>query len=82
MVRGDKMSIKSKIKTLLSSSNVKPKELAPALNVAQQTAINRLSTGITSISDLIRICNYCGASLTITTKEKTIIPLTIEDIEK
>lgn len=40
----------------------------------QQSIINN--------SDIICTCDYRGASLTITTKEKTIIPLTIEYIEK
>lgn len=75
------MSIKSKTKTLLTVSNVTPRQLAPALGTAEQTAVNRISIGITKIEDLVKIVDFCGASIAITTKDGTVIPLTLEDLE-
>lgn len=76
------MTIKDKTKALLTFASVKPQDLAEALGVTPATARNRISLGITSISDLIKICTYCEAKLTITTKDGAVIPLTIDDIEK
>lgn len=73
------MSVKSKIKSFMALSNVSAKELAPALGTAERTAINRLSIGITKIDDLIKIVDYCGGKLTITAKDGTEIPLTLQD---
>lgn len=74
------MAIKDKIKTLLTYSGIKPQDLAAPLDVAPATAKNRISGGITSISDLIRIVDYCGAKITITTKDGAVIPLTVDDL--
>lgn len=74
------MSVKDKVKTLLSYSGVKAMELAGPLDVAPGTAKNRISNGITSINDLLRIVDYCGAKITITTKDGAVIPLTIDDL--
>ena len=76
------MSIKQKIKALLNVSNVQPKELAEALNVSELTAVNRVSLGFRSISDLVRTCEHCNATLTITAKDGTVIPITIDDLEE
>lgn len=63
----------------MALNDISAKELAPALGVAERTAINRLSIGITKIDDLIKIVDCCGGKLTITAKDGTEIPLTIED---
>ena len=76
------MSIDNKIKTILANADISSRQLAPALGISSQGAANRISRGITSIKDLIKICDYCEAKLTITTKDGTVIPLTISDIEK
>ncbi|WP_418562933.1 hypothetical protein [Phascolarctobacterium faecium] len=76
------MSIDNKIKTILANADISSRQLAPALGISAQGAANRISRGITSIKDLIKICDYCEAKLTITTKDGTVIPLTISDIEK
>lgn len=76
------MSIDNKIKTILANADISSRQLAPALGISAQGAANRISRGITSIKDLIKICDYCEAKLTVTTKDGTVIPLTISDIEK
>lgn len=75
------MSIDNKIKTILANADISSRQLAPALGISAQGAANRISRGITSIKDLIKICDYCGADLTITTKDGTVIRLTIDDID-
>lgn len=75
------MSLDNKIKTILANADISSRQLAPALGISAQGAANRISRGITNIKDLIKICDYCGADLTITTKDGTVIRLTIDDIE-
>lgn len=76
------MALKHKINMIYNSLGYSSRDMAQALDVAPQTAANRLSRGITNINDIIKICAYCGASLTVNTKDGTIIPLTIEDIDE
>lgn len=75
------MSLDNKIKTILANADISSRQLAPALGISAQGAANRISRGITNIKDLIKICDYCGATITITTKDGTVIRLTIDDIE-
>ena len=75
------MSLDNKIKTILANADISSRQLAPALGISAQGAANRISRGITNIKDLIKICDYCGADLTITTKDGTVIRLNIDDIE-
>lgn len=75
------MSLDNKIKTILANADISSRQLAPALGISAQGAANRISRGITNIKDLIKICDYCGAELTITTKDGTVIRLNIDDIE-
>ncbi len=76
------MGIDNKVKMVMASANVNSRQLAAALDISTQGAANRISRGITSIKDLIRIVDYCGGSVAITTNDGTIIPLTIDDIKK
>lgn len=75
------MSIKAKVKTLLACSAVSSSDLAEALEVTPATARNRISIGIKSIDDLVRICNYCNAELSIKAKDGTVITLNIDDLK-
>lgn len=75
------MSVTKKLKALMSFSNVRSVDLAEPLGISYNAAANRLYRGVKSIDDLIKICNHCGASLTITTKDGVNIPLTIDDID-
>ena len=76
------MSVKQKIKALLSVSGVQPKDLGEALGVSEATAVNRVSLGFRSISDLVKTCERCGASLTITAKDGTVFNLGVDDLEE
>lgn len=75
------MSIKGKIKTLLACTEVSSSELAVPLGVTAATARNRISLGIKSIDDLVRICDYCGGELSIKAKDGTVIALNINDLK-
>lgn len=79
--RGDIMSVENKIKMIMAATNISGRQLGPALGLNPQAATTKISRGITSIKDLIKICDYCGADLTITTKDGTVIRLTIDDID-
>ena len=76
------MSLDNKIKTILANADVSSRQLAPALGISAQGAANRISRGITSIRDLIKICDYCEAKIAITTKDGTVIPLAVSDIDQ
>ena len=76
------MSVNSKIKTIMASAGVNGRQLGEAFNCPPQTATNKLTRGITKIDDLVRIVDYCGGKLTITTKDGTTIPLTLEDLDQ
>lgn len=75
------MSVDNKIKMIMAATNISGRQLGPALGLNPQAATTKISRGIKSIEDLIKICDYCGADLTITTKDGTVIRLTIDDIE-
>lgn len=79
--RGDIMSVDNKIKMIMAAANISGRQLGPALGLNPQAATTKISRGIKSVEDLIKICDYCGADLTITTKDGTVIHLTIDDIE-
>jgi len=75
------MSVDNKIKMIMAAANISGRQLGPALGLNPQAATTKISRGIKSVEDLIKICDYCGADLTITTKDGTVIHLTIDDIE-
>ena len=75
------MSINDKIRMVMTSAKVSGRQLSEAFGTSQGTAAMKVSRGIKSISDLVTICDYCGATLTITTKDGTVIPLTLADVE-
>lgn len=76
------MAVNDKIKMIMAGAGVSGRQLATVLNCPAQTATNKISRGLVKIDDVIRIVHACGATLTITTKDSVIIPLTLEDIEK
>lgn len=75
------MSINNKVKMIMAAADINGRQLGPALGLNPQAATTKITRGIKSINDLIKICDYCGADLTITTKDGTVIRLTIDDIE-
>lgn len=76
------MGINNKIKMVMAAAGVSSRQLAGALQCPPQTAANKISRGVVKIDDVIRIVDACGATLTITTKDGTVIPLTLADIDK
>lgn len=76
------MSIKKKIDMLLTSAGMTGRGLAAAFNCPAQTIANKVARGVVRVDDVIRIVHACGATLTITTKDGTVIPLTLADVEK
>lgn len=76
------MSVTSKIKMVMTSAGVSGRQLGKAFGTSEQTAAMKVSRGIKSIDDLIRIVDYCGGRLAMTTKDGTVIPLTLDDIKK
>lgn len=75
------MAINDKIKMIMASAGVNGRQLADAFKCPPQTATNKITRGIKSIDDLVIICDYCGAKITITTKDGAVIPLTFDDIK-
>ena len=76
------MSVTDKIKMVMVGAGVSGRQLATALDCPPQTATNKISRGLVKIDDVIKIVTACGATLTITTKDGTTIPLTLADLEE
>ncbi len=76
------MSVAKKIQMVITSAGLNNRKMSGAFKCSENTAAAKFQRGIKSIDDLILICDYCEAQLTITTKDGTVIPLTISDIEK
>lgn len=74
------MSVTTKIKMVMTAAGVNGRQLAEPLNCPPQTAANKITRGIVKIDDLVRIVSFCGGTITITTKNGTTIPLTLEDV--
>lgn len=74
------MSVTTKIKMIMAAAGVTGRQLAEPLSCPPQTAANKITRGLVKIDDLIKIVNFCGGSITITTKDGTAIPLTLEDV--
>ena len=75
------MGVTDKVKAVMSMAGVRGVDLANALGVNYNSASNRIYKGIKSVDDLIKIVDACGATLNITTKDGTVIPLTLADVE-
>lgn len=58
-------SISNKIKLMLVSSGKKQKELAEYLKMSPQTLNNKFSRGSWSVSDLIKVADFCGGVLSV-----------------
>lgn len=74
------MSITTKIKMIMAAAGVNGRQLGEALNCPPQTAANKITRGVVKIDDLVKIVDYCGGKITITTKDGTAIPITLEDV--
>lgn len=76
------MAVTEKLRGLMSMAGVKGVDLAEALGISYNSASNRMYKGVKSVSDLIKICDRCGATVLIKSKDGTVIPLTLDDVEK
>ena len=76
------MSVTDKVRAVMQMAGIKGVDLAKALGVSYNAASNRMYLGIKRVNDLVKIIDACGATLSITTKDGTVIPLTIEDLEQ
>lgn len=76
------MSVTDKARAVMKMAGIKGVDLAAALGVSYNAASNRMYKGIKSVDDLVKIVTACGATLSITTKDGTTIPLTLADLEE
>ena len=76
------MSVTTKVRMIMTAANVSGRQLSIPLECPPQTAVNKLTRGLVRIDDMIKIVSYCEGSITMTTKDGTVIPLTMDDISK
>ena len=74
------MSVAKKIQMVISSAGLNNRKMSAAFGCSENTAAAKFQRGIKSVDDLIKIVNFCGGSITITTKDGIAIPLTLEDV--
>lgn len=58
-------AISYKIKSMLSASGKKQKDLAVYLGMSPQTLSNKFVRGSWSVSDLIKVADFCGGVLSV-----------------
>ena len=73
--------LKEKVKMILASKNYSYRDTAPAFNGNAEVAAVKLSRGIKSLSDFVKLCDYCEAEVAVTLNNGTIIRITKEDIK-
>ena len=73
--------MKDKIKMILSSKGYSAPALGEVFNCAPQSASTKVFRGIKTINDLILICDFCNAQISITLDNGTVIKLDKSDIE-
>lgn len=76
------MTITDKVKMIMVSAGVSGRGLADALGCTPQSASTKINRGIKSVDNLVKIVHYCGGHVQLVTKDGTIIPITMEDIEE
>lgn len=74
------MGLDNKIKTVITAAGLSGRQLAPLFNSTPEVAAVKISRGVKKIDELIRICDFCGATICIKAKDGTVIPLTVEDL--
>lgn len=81
---GDKLhrtvGVTEKIKEVMSVAGVNGRGLAGVLKTTPQNATNKITRGVKSIADLIKIVDYCGGKIEITDKNGNVIPLNLQDL--
>ncbi|MBQ8691270.1 MAG: hypothetical protein IJ516_05550 [Phascolarctobacterium sp.] len=76
------MSVSEKVKIVMASANVSGRQLAETFGSTQGSASTKITRGLKSVSDLVKVLDACGATLTITTKNGIDIPLTLADVKE
>lgn len=76
------MTVQSKLMMIMAAEKISNRKMAEAFGCSPNTAAAKFQRGIVKVDDVIRIVTACGATLTITTKDGTVIPLTLADIDK
>lgn len=74
------MTLANKIQMIISSAGLNNRKMSAAFGCSENTAAAKFQRGIKSIDDLVKIVDYCGGKITITTKDGTAIPITLEDV--
>lgn len=73
------MSTSDKIKALIRAKGIKQVDLAERLDMSKYTLANKLSKGVFSVDDVIRIADALGVELSFTENGKNIISFEKED---
>ena len=76
------MTVQSKMQMVMASAKISNRGMSEAFGCSPNTAAAKFQRGIVRIDDVIKIVTACGATLTITTKDGTTIPLTLADLEE
>lgn len=74
--------IKDKLNALLSLSGKTKVELAQYYGITPQAMQNKFTRGSFSAEDLIKICNFCGASVFLLSGDGQKLILDMQDAEK
>lgn len=71
----------STVKKILKATKLTYRKAAPAFDCTESASMAKFSRGLLNTDDLIKLCDYCQAELTIKTTDGTVIPLTKDDIK-
>ena len=74
--------MKEKVKMILASKGYSAAALVNVFNCTPQSASTKVFRGIKTINDLILICDFCNAQVSITLENGTVIKLHESDIEQ
>lgn len=76
------MSVSQKVKSVLLLSEKDRSGLASYLGISNQALSNKFYRGSFSASDLVKVAEYCGATLAFCTPEGNSITLDVTDLVK
>ena len=76
------MSLSNKLNSILSLSNKSRKELTVKLDTTVSGLNNKFSRNVFTVSDLIKIADFCDCQLSFTFKDGSKIVLDISDLKE
>ena len=82
IVRGDFLSISSKIKAICNLTDTSIGELSEVFGVTRQVVSNKLSRNQLTLKDLLSIADYLDVQLCFVLKDGSTIRLTTDDLDK